>query len=207
MNNNNLTQAQKLAIQRKFDKEQAAVKLQQWKADQKSKEEQAIINGALAITNAFATAPWPLSIITAATAAATTAVQVATIAAQKPPQFAKGTPKGTPVTPAGTKLVGEHGPELIYTPGGERIITAPDTAAILAKYDVPALPNVSPAIAMRANLNHTHPLINEDTLAKKIALEISKQTKPHLTFDKNGFTAHLINRGSKTTILNNKYKL
>ena len=211
LNNNNLTQAQKLAIQRKFDKETAAIKLQQWKADQKSKEEQAIINGALAVTNILATTPaFDFGIaqyIAIAAAAASTATSVATIAAQKPPQFATGTPAGTPDTPAGMKLVGEHGPELIYTPGGERIITAPDTAAILAKYEVPALPNVSADVMMRANAQYITPVINEKSLAKEIAGEIAKQSKPLLQFDKNGFTAHLVGKGGKTTILNNKYRL
>ncbi len=208
LNNNNLTQAQKLAIQRKFDKEVAAVKLQQWRADQKAKEEQAIINGALAITNALATAPTILAgLPLAAMAAATAAVQVATIAAQKPPQFAKGTPTGSPNTPAGTKLVGEHGPELIYTPGGERIITAPDTAAILAKYDVPALPNLSPQLMLKANAPYAAPLINEKSLARHLATEMAKQTRPIIQFDKNGFTTHLISKGSKTTLVNNKYAL
>jgi TP901 family phage tail tape measure protein len=44
---------------------------------------QAIMNAALAITQVFATTPFPLSIIAAALTAATTAVQIATIAAQE----------------------------------------------------------------------------------------------------------------------------
>lgn len=51
------------------------------------------------------------------------------------PAFAGGTKGGT-VTPSGWKLVGEEGPELMYTPGGEKIVTASDTASILGKYNL-----------------------------------------------------------------------
>jgi len=208
LNNHNLTEAQKIAIQRKFDKEVAAVKLQQWKADQQSKEEQAVINGALAVVNILATMPWTSFGVTQAiaigSAVAATAAQVAVIGAQKPPAFAKGTPKGTPDTLPGMKLVGEQGPELIYTGGGDRIITAPDTAALLAKYDVPALPNVSEDVMMRANLQVAQPMINEDRLAKKIAEAVGEQTRPLVEMNKSGFQTYLVNKGGKTQILNNR---
>jgi predicted nuclease with TOPRIM domain len=51
------------------------------------------------------------------------------------PAFATGT-KGASVTPPGWKLVGEEGPELLYTPGGEKVVTAPDTEQILSKYNM-----------------------------------------------------------------------
>jgi predicted nucleic acid-binding Zn-ribbon protein len=54
------------------------------------------------------------------------------------PAFKTGT-KGSTVTPPGWKLVGEEGPELINTPGGEKVITAPDTASILSKYNASSM--------------------------------------------------------------------
>lgn len=209
LDNNNLTAAQKLAIQKKYQKEEAALKLQQWKAEQKSKETQAVINTALAVVNALATAPWPVDIAMAAAAAATGAAQIAVIAGQKPPQFAKGTPTGAAGTPAGFKLVGEKGPEFIYTPGGERVIDAPDTAALLNKWGIPSystpMPSADTETVKHTATGSTRQVIDEDSLAKKIAVEMSKAAKPVFHWDRNGFTTHLVSMGGKKTIVNNKY--
>jgi hypothetical protein len=205
LNNRNLTEAQKAAIQKKYDRQQAAIKLQQWKADQKSKEEQATINGFLAVTNALATTPFPASIITAALALATSTAEVAAIAAQKPPQFAKGTPAGAPDTPAGLKLVGEEGPELIYTPGGDRIITAPDTAALLAKYAIPQIPAVGEYMdhqaAQQAILN-----IDYAKLGKSVAEALKSNPQSVVNMDKSGFASYLVQRGNKFHVVNNKFQ-
>lgn len=205
LDNKNLTEAQKISIQRKFDKEVASIKLQQWKADQKSKEEQALINGALAITNALATSPWPINVILAAGALATSVSQAAVIAAQKPPQFAEGTPAGKASTPHGLKLVGEEGPELIYTAGGERIIPAGPTEEILRAYAIPHMPSVSAEMLRDAGAPGLS-LINEKSLAKEIAAEMSKNPVALVNVDKDGITTHMVQKGSKRTILNGKFR-
>ncbi len=212
LDNNNLTQAQKISIQRKFDKEIAAVKLQQWRADQKSKEEQAAINGALAITAIFAStpptigiAPNPAFIIAMAMAVASTAASIGIIAAQKPPQFAIGTPAGAPDTLPGLKIVGEHGPELITTGGGERIVPHEQTRQILEAYGIPSYTANMEGLTI-AKQNITSTAINEDSLAKKIATHMSRNPVASIVMDEKGFTKAMVTKGSKHTILNNKFK-
>ncbi|MBS7565068.1 phage tail tape measure protein [Mucilaginibacter sp. Bleaf8] len=90
LQNKNLTEAQKQAIEDKYDKQAAQIKLKAWKADQAAKRTQAIINGALAVTMALASSPWPFNLINAAAVAAATAVQVVKIGKEKPPQYEDG---------------------------------------------------------------------------------------------------------------------
>ncbi len=219
LNNHNLTAAQKAAIEKKFHQQEAAIKLKQWKADQKSKEIQAGINGALAIANILATMPWSDfgvgQAIAIAMCVATTAIQVATIASAKPPQFAKGTPKGMPDAPPGLIWVGEKGPELMYNKGAARVITNADSMQLMQKYDIPAMPNFSTTLSSSAvdeglrRLNETQystsTAINYDKLGQVIAEKLKANPQTHLHFDKTGFTMHLVKQGNKVTTLNNRY--
>ncbi len=97
LSNQNLTDAQKLAIQKKYAKEQ-----------QRMAVNQALINGALAIGKIFAeiTPLNPLSWVAVAMAAVQTAIQVAVIKSQK---FAHGgyTKSGSKYEPAGVVHAGE----------------------------------------------------------------------------------------------------
>jgi hypothetical protein len=88
--NTDLTEDQKADINAKYAKQEADIKLAAWKADQKAAEEQAVIDGALAILKALASSISPYNFILAAGVAIATGVQIATISAQKPPQFAIG---------------------------------------------------------------------------------------------------------------------
>ncbi len=90
LSNTNLTEGQKAAINEKYAKQEAALKLKAWEADKAAKLEQALINGALAITKTFAELGWPAGILGAAATVVETGVQVDMIESQKPPQFAKG---------------------------------------------------------------------------------------------------------------------
>ncbi|MDB4922266.1 hypothetical protein [Mucilaginibacter sp.] len=90
LNNANLTQTQKDAINEKYAKQEAEIKLQQWEADKEASIEMAVINGALAVTKALTSAPWPLNLISAAGTAIATGIEIAKISNQKPPQFSKG---------------------------------------------------------------------------------------------------------------------
>lgn len=88
--NTDLTEREKEAINKKYQAQEAAIKLKAWKAEQDMKKGQAIMNGALAATNVFANGTpvaWPflLGLVLMQTAA-----QVAMISNQKPPKFEKG---------------------------------------------------------------------------------------------------------------------
>lgn len=83
LSNKNLSEAQKKAINDKYDKQARAEKLKAWKADKNASLLQAGINTALAVTKA-------LPNIFLAAAAAARAAQIAVIAATKAPQFFHG---------------------------------------------------------------------------------------------------------------------
>lgn len=93
---------------------------------------------ALAIMNAWATAPWPVNIAMAAIAGALGAVQLATIIATPIPAYAKG----TDCHGGGPAIVGDGGvPELVVY-GGRSWIT-PDTPTLV---DIPAGAMVIPEV-------------------------------------------------------------
>ncbi len=94
LSNKKLTEAQKAAIEEKYANLENAAKTKAWKENQKAAEVQAIINGALAVTNIWATTPkvdfGVSTIILIAASIASTIAQLAVITAQKPPQFKDG---------------------------------------------------------------------------------------------------------------------
>lgn len=77
----NLTEAQKKAINDKYAKQEADLKLKAWEADKQANLEQAVINGALAVVKAL---PNPFA---AAAAGVAALAQIAVIEAQQPPNF------------------------------------------------------------------------------------------------------------------------
>ncbi|MDB4919856.1 hypothetical protein [Mucilaginibacter sp.] len=125
LSNANLSQAQKAKINAKFDKEEAALKLKAWKADQKAKMTQAIINGALGVTLALATLPPPGSWIQAAAVGIATAAQVTVIAKEKPPQFSRGgiVPNGPSHSAGGMNITDPLGQVVANIEGGEPVIS------------------------------------------------------------------------------------
>lgn len=129
LNNKNLTEKQKKAINDKYDKQEAVEKTRVWKAEQKAKLAQAIINGALALTAAWTnpfTAPFTIPLI-----AATTAAQTAVIATQKAPKYEDGgVPDGPSHAQGGIKMInGLTGALMGEMEGGEAIISREDYAA------------------------------------------------------------------------------
>jgi TP901 family phage tail tape measure protein len=89
--NENLTEEEKEAINEKYRKKEAAIKLAAWKKEKNAALGQAAINGALAITKTFAAYGFtPAAWVAAAAQAVATGAQIAVIASQKPPEFRKG---------------------------------------------------------------------------------------------------------------------
>ena len=222
LSNTNLTASQKKVIEDKYKNEEAALKLKDWKAEQKAKEEQAIINGALAVTNILATRPkFDLGIgdaIMIAAAAISTAEQVRVISSAKPPAFAKG--KNVNDTYQGMGLIGEAGRELRFDKDGTvKMYTKPtfdyvykdtvilpnhQTEKLLATMN-PRLPNVNmTALERRFESNNTA-AIDYDKLGEAIAKKIADLPINHINIDENGFTRKVIQVGNETTFLNNRY--
>lgn len=197
-------EAKKAAITKKYLEQERAAKARAWEAEKQAKLAQASINAALAITNVLATAPTPIAAaIQIAGVVAATAAQIAIIASTPPPQFAKGT-KGGKKTPAGFKIVGEEGPELIYTPGGEKVITAPDTAKILDSYNIKTakMPNMEKT---KTDVSQV-PIFDYGKLSQAVAGELSKQPRLQVNIDEKGFTKRLVEGRQRIEFLNNKFK-
>ena len=89
LSNKNLTEAQKSAINEKFDRKVAAEKEKAWEAERAAAVAQALINGALAVTKVLAQtgvlSPFAIPAIVAGTS-----LQIATILGQPKPKFAAG---------------------------------------------------------------------------------------------------------------------
>ncbi|MGJ1424566.1 phage tail tape measure protein [Sphingobacterium spiritivorum] len=90
LSNKSLSEAQKKAINDKYNKLEAAEKLKAWKAQKNADLLQAGINMALGITKALATTPFPAAWINAAAVGVAGAAQMAVIATTKAPQFFHG---------------------------------------------------------------------------------------------------------------------
>jgi len=119
LNNHNLTQSQKDAINARYDEQERQIKKQAWEADKEAQLEQAIIAGALAVVKAL---PNPFL---AAAAGIAAAAQVAIIESQPTPQFAQGgfLPDGPGHANGGINLVGNYGRVLGNIEGGEPILS------------------------------------------------------------------------------------
>lgn len=211
LSNKSLTEAQKDAINKKYQRIEAAAKLKAWKADQDAAATQAGIKMALGIVNAWATSSsWIQALIVTAAVIAAGTASIITIKKQQPPQFATGTP-GAQVTPPGFKWVGEKGPELIHTPGGDKIMTHEDSMALMQKYQIPALPD---------NASFSMPVINDNILqsyhststqidykkmAKSFAEELGNNPMLKVNIDRNGIVVRSIQKGRVVEHLNGYY--
>ena len=122
--NMNLSQKQEEALLKKAEGQNRAAA----KKEQNIAVGQALINGALAITNALTVKPWPLAIAAAALATATSAFQVATIKRQ---QFAKGGVVDTLLGEQGSEYVSGYGmvnkPTFASLPVGTRVYNNTET--------------------------------------------------------------------------------
>lgn len=205
LQNKNLTEQQKDAINKRYADQEAKLKRRAYEQDKQAKLAQAAINGALAITNILATRPKSDfgigDAIMIATAVASTAAQIAVIASTPVPQFARG---GKNI-PAGMKLVGEQGPELIWTPGGETVIPHGDTAKILEAWSIP-VPNVNPALKTDAAIAAALPAgIDYNKLAQAFAQQLRNNPSVNISMDNNGFAMHLLQKNKSVQLLNNRY--
>lgn len=91
LSNKNLTDAQRLQIEKRYQEQERRIKQQAYEADKQAAIAQAIINGALAVSKAWATVPPPANVPAAIAAGVATAAQVAIIQSTPIPKFAEGT--------------------------------------------------------------------------------------------------------------------
>jgi hypothetical protein len=100
-------------------------------------------------------------------------------------------------------LVGEEGPELVYLNQGARVITHPETAKIMDKYNIP----VQSPVSVESVLDNKSGTLQIDykRMAHAFAEEMRNNPQVKIDLDKNGFSLHLLDRQSKVERLNNRY--
>lgn len=186
----------KYITEEEYAKKKAALEEKQAKYNKAQALITAGINTALAVINAWATAPFPANIAMAALAGAMGAAQMAIIASKPLAQYAKGRKGGK----GEYALVGEKGPEIMYVPEGASIVPNHYLGDMAGweKFGVPALPNdMSTAMMM-------HPLnIDYDKLGKAVAANIPSQQAVSVNVDRSGVT--IDTNGNRRTYLNHKY--
>lgn len=182
-----LTKKEIAQINKKYDAEERAIKTRAWKAEKAAKLEQAIINGALAITNILATMPWVTfgvaQAIAIASSVAATAVQVATIAATKPPKFAEG---GSVAKRLGYIDGKPHsaGGELIEVEGNEYVMKG----KAVNKYGVDFLDSINnlQMETMPRSSSDKRPIIDYNKLGNVIGQKLNENPRISVNVDKRG---------------------
>lgn len=220
LSNKNLTEAQKQAIQAKYDRLEAESKKKAWEADKVAKKEQAIINGALAITNIWATQganPVLAGILTAASIIAT-ATQVRVIDSQPTPKFAKGKNLDNY---EGMAVIGEAGRELRFDSDGsvkmynratidhvnaDSIILPNHLTEALLKTNIPAMNLRNMSAVTKQNVTAKMD-IDYKKLAKTLGEELKNSQKVSVNIDEKGFETRILNGISERRALDNRFKM
>lgn len=215
-----ISQRQFEVNEREIEKRKNIAKKQAFEQAKNIQIAETLINTAAAVVKALNTAPYPVGVAFAALAAATGALQLAAIQRQKYPAFAKG----TNYAPKGWAWVGEQGPELVNLRGGEQIKPAPASKSFAQtefqkEYfssktiagTIDASPVLSPKGKEATTLFQSEPSFALDyhllssMISQGVGKHISSLPINHISFDKKGFGAAVVNGNSKTTFLDNRY--
>jgi hypothetical protein len=207
LENKNLTEQQKDDINKKYAAKERQAKLKGFEEEKKMKRSQALINGLLGVTQAFATAPWPASIIFAAAVAATTALAVAKISAQQP-GFKKGGYTGNKRQDEIAGFV--HGQEYVATAEATRKYKPALEAMNALKFDeylakIAYTPRSMTPVPGWAS-GHAGGAIDYDRLGQSVA-QHSKSPSMIMNFDEDGASAYLMEKNRQVKIKNTRYKL
>ena len=155
-----------------------------WKAEQDSKKQQAIINGALSITNIMATSPFFAWIVAIPAALATVAIQVAKISSAKPPKFAEG---GSVAKRIGYIEGKPHsaGGEVIEVEGNEFVMKS----QAVNKYGIPFMEKVN-NMEMPMPMQVKQVAIDYNKIGEAVANSLEKNPLLRVNIDKRGVTVH-----------------
>lgn len=210
LKNKDITEAQKAKIQERADRQIAIAKRNAWKAQQNADLAQAVLNGALAVTNALATVkPFPAAIIAASLAGVQTAAQVAIIKNTPVPKFAKGVEK---LNGAGTETSDSI---LAMLSKNERVVPAdvnndyfPALSAIhnrkvdhtLANSVLTDLANGTFNVTQEQNISAT---IDYNRLEQALSKGKSKVV---INLDEKGFSHYQTRSAGTTNYINKKFK-
>jgi hypothetical protein len=212
--NQNLTDAQRLQIEKRYQEQERRIKQQAFEADRAAAIAQAIINGALAVSKAWTLGP-PAALPAAIAATVATAAQIAIIQSTPIPQFADGTEflvgKGT----------GRSDSNLAYLSHGERVVPAGINSDYFPALSAIHNRDVEPTFAnniLTALANGTFDLAAQfqgkqqqadqgfdyDKLGKVLA---RNKSSVNIQMDEAGYTKYLIKENSKVEFRNTKLRL
>lgn len=186
--NKQITENEYQKGRRIIEKQETDAKRRAWQRDREIAMYEIGIKTVQAVITAFASASPPASYLLAAAAGVFGLAQEANLAAKKPPKFAKGTKNAPP----GWKWVGEEGPELINTPGGEEIKTHADSMAFANLFNkMDSLADLS-----SIHVNDKGQLVETNPEFKKLisTMESVKESVDNVTiqqniFDRRGYTS------------------
>jgi hypothetical protein len=207
----NITEAQKIKIEERAQRQMAQVKMKAWRQQQQADIAQATINGAIAITSALTTKPIEAAIIAAGLVAVQTAAQVAIIKNTPVPKFAKGTMK---VLGEGTGT-SDHVPALLSH--GESVFTASTTSdyypALSAIFDRKVSPQIANDLLTDLangsfNINPEYHSTSSSNLDYERLANVVKQgqSKVVINLDEKGFMHYQEKSAGKTQYVNSKFK-
>jgi hypothetical protein len=216
LSNAELTDAQRLQIENRYQEQERRIKQQAFEADRAAAIAQAIINGALAIGKTYAQFGFtPAAIPAAIAAGVATAAQIAVIQSTPIPQFADGTEflvgKGT----------GRSDDNLAWLSHGERVVPAginsdyfPALSAIQNRDVEPTFANnILTALAngtfdlsaqFQGKQSATDQGFDYDKLGKVLA---RNKSSVNISMDEAGYTKYLIKENSKVQFRNTKLRL
>jgi hypothetical protein len=210
-----LSASQQQAIERNTQREIARIKTEAARKQRQADVVQASINGAIAITKAYATMD-PISASIAAIGIATlTGLQIAAIKNQPIPKFAKGT-KG--VEGSGTDTSDSI---LAYLSKGEMVIPTKTKESYFPALDLIFDKKVSPSIAnellleaSKGNYNISHDYNSPVYVNSSVAIDYDKldrlfsknKSTTNINMDESGFRKFLITENGKNEYLNKKFR-
>jgi hypothetical protein len=210
-----LSASQQQAIERNTQREIARIKTEAARKQRQADVVQASINGAIAITKAYATMD-PISASIAAVGIATlTGLQIASIKNQPIPKFAKGT-KGVqgPGTDTSDSI-------LAYLSKGEMVIPTKTKESYFPALDLIFDKKVSPSIAnellleaSKGNYNISHDYNSPVYVNSSVAIDYDKldrlfsknKSTTNINMDESGFRKFLITENGKNEYLNKKFR-
>lgn len=220
---NNLTQQQIADVNARYAAKEAIIKRQAFEADKTAKKEQAIINGALAVTLAFATYAYPYNLIVAGLTAALVAIEVNDINQSQPPAFKDGV---VDLQGPGTGTSDSISARLSK---GESVIKASETkkykAALVAMNNGKFEQYLAESDFLKPNLfkDFTYPTAPDhaktspnkaldydklgDSLANKIASKLPEAVHLHNVLDKDGLHTFVVRGKNKTEYKNVRYSM
>jgi hypothetical protein len=210
-----LSASQQQAIERNTQREIARIKTEAARKQRQADVVQASINGAIAITKAYATMD-PISASIAAVGIATlTGLQIAAIKNQPIPKFAKGT-KGVegPGTDTSDSI-------LAYLSKGEMVIPTKTKESYFPALDLIFDKKVSPSIAnellleaSKGNYNISHDYNSPVYVNSSVSIDYDKldrlfsknKSTTNINMDESGFRKFLITENGKNEYLNKKFR-